>query len=352
MQREAVEQDWQESDSLQVEPEASQEEDDGFDDEPHSGIQKISLHGHKGAAEKITPKFLSAETKRWVKRVWLLAVFTATLVTVVYHATHSPLLAVTDIEIKGVNHMDEAGLVRWMQTGRDSLVGANIFSVSTGLLENRIAQHPWVKSVRVERTLPNTLKVDIQEHIPVAYVHRLSLSSSDLPSSGPQEQRPEGHKLHGAEPYGSEQGGEVSLLSQDGVLFYKQRQMDGGLDVPWVMDMSEGTVASKVAIPVSQLLQELEPVLSRLGTQVHEIFVQQTGHVELHLMPRSGLPIAVSVGPLHQLSRERSALLARRISETLHWAENNQVMLEAIRLEGIHNTRKVVVTKRGESQPG
>jgi len=46
----------------------------------------------------------------------------------------------------------------------------NILTVNTGEVKQRIAKDPWIKEVSVKRVLPQTLRVEIVERVPVALI--------------------------------------------------------------------------------------------------------------------------------------------------------------------------------------
>ncbi len=49
-------------------------------------------------------------------------------------------------------------------------MGANIFSVNLKNCRERISSNPYVQSVKIERSLPNSLKVEMVERKPVGYI--------------------------------------------------------------------------------------------------------------------------------------------------------------------------------------
>ncbi len=76
----------------------------------------------------------------------------------VWVAFFSPLLDVTEVRLVGSEHTT-ASEVR-AATG---VLGDNLLLVSTGAVEERVMELPWVAAAEVDRILPDTVRVTIQE---------------------------------------------------------------------------------------------------------------------------------------------------------------------------------------------
>lgn len=76
-----------------------------------------------------------------------------------------PVVKVSSIEVAGTENADASAV----KEAADSGMNANMFRVNTGQIAGKVAQVPWVKQVTVSRAWPTTLKVEVQEHQPVAY---------------------------------------------------------------------------------------------------------------------------------------------------------------------------------------
>lgn len=70
---------------------------------------------------------------------------------------------VRKVEIEGARYVDPAELLARLRVDTAASVWAPVTP-----LERRVAAHPQVRSVRVERKLPGTLVVRVEEHLPVA----------------------------------------------------------------------------------------------------------------------------------------------------------------------------------------
>jgi len=86
-------------------------------------------------------------------------------------ATTTARFAVRTVKVVGNSRVTPAQVARL----GGPMVGVNLFATDLGGLERALAAHPWVKSVRVNRGLPETLIISVVEHEPVALV-----SVSDL----------------------------------------------------------------------------------------------------------------------------------------------------------------------------
>lgn len=79
---------------------------------------------------------------------------------------HSPYFHITDIAVHGNEIVDEASLLAKAQVQP----GDNLLNVDMRALAGRVATHPRVRHVNVDRRLPSTLLLVVSEHVPVALV--------------------------------------------------------------------------------------------------------------------------------------------------------------------------------------
>lgn len=71
-----------------------------------------------------------------------------------------------DIQITGNQHVSRAQIMRVM--GGD--IGRNVFFIPLDERKQKLEEIPWVESATVMRFLPNHLRIDIRERVPVAFV--------------------------------------------------------------------------------------------------------------------------------------------------------------------------------------
>jgi cell division protein FtsQ len=76
----------------------------------------------------------------------------------------SPDFALSEIRFTGLSHVAGEDLRRLGGIAE----GENLFTADLTEVERRIRQHPWVRSVSVERQLPHRLQVHVCEWVPVA----------------------------------------------------------------------------------------------------------------------------------------------------------------------------------------
>jgi cell division protein FtsQ len=79
----------------------------------------------------------------------------------------SPALAVRSIEVRGADRTEVSEILR---AGRLE-EGMNIFAVHADVLRRRIEGLPWVRRVEAHRVIPDTVVVQLQEHIPAAVIN-------------------------------------------------------------------------------------------------------------------------------------------------------------------------------------
>jgi cell division protein FtsQ len=149
----------------------------------------LDLPLHPGGDE---PAFLRGKTRARIKRgrrgwiaraILVLQVGGAALVAVAAVWTSyakvmaSERLKVGRVEVRGSRFLSE-GEVREML---GPAVGENILSLDIDALKARLRASPWVADASVGRTLPDTLRVEIRERVPLALAEceRLYLMDGD-----------------------------------------------------------------------------------------------------------------------------------------------------------------------------
>jgi cell division protein FtsQ len=82
-----------------------------------------------------------------------------------YHfLTTSSRYAITSIEIRGTDRLSPDEL----RASLPVAVGDNVFAASTGEVEGALRGNPWIASASAQRILPDTVVVEIVEHVPAA----------------------------------------------------------------------------------------------------------------------------------------------------------------------------------------
>jgi cell division protein FtsQ len=77
-------------------------------------------------------------------------------------------LPISEVRIEGLRHVGKAEALDLMGVSE----GRNILSVSPAEMVRRAARSPWIKGISVNRHLPASLRVQIEERAPVAVLHR------------------------------------------------------------------------------------------------------------------------------------------------------------------------------------
>lgn len=82
-----------------------------------------------------------------------------------YHfATTSPRFAIQTIEVRGNRHISADQVRAALPVQR----GDNVFGVDLDVVGQLARSIPWVADAKVHRMLPNTIRIDLREHEPVA----------------------------------------------------------------------------------------------------------------------------------------------------------------------------------------
>ena len=96
--------------------------------------------------------------------------FSAVLVLGAYrgyrYLYHSPHFGLKHVEISPTYHVDRETIIAMAQLAH----GQNLFGISPSQVRSRLLRHPWIRSVTVSRTLPDTLHIEISEHESVAAI--------------------------------------------------------------------------------------------------------------------------------------------------------------------------------------
>ncbi|MFQ6228942.1 cell division protein FtsQ/DivIB [Nocardia sp. NPDC002869] len=109
-----------------------------------------------------TPRFGVGGLRRF--RLWALPAL-ALVITLAALAWFSPLLSVREVRIDGAGEIPEEQireLLRVPETG-------SILRIDTAAMAARVATIPKVRSARVQRVLPSTVRVRIEPRTPVLY---------------------------------------------------------------------------------------------------------------------------------------------------------------------------------------
>jgi cell division septal protein FtsQ len=77
-------------------------------------------------------------------------------------ALSSPAFALADLELSGNRWVDET----WVERALGPLRGENLLRLPLADVERRMAAHPWVAAVTVEKRLPNRLRLVLDERRP------------------------------------------------------------------------------------------------------------------------------------------------------------------------------------------
>jgi cell division protein FtsQ len=101
-------------------------------------------------------------------RVTLIVLCIVLALGTAYLIVESPMLDVDHVRITGMTHLQPAEVQR--AAGVD--LGSPLLRVETGKVRGRVEQLPWIEHANVSLRLPGTLRIAIQERVPVAYARR------------------------------------------------------------------------------------------------------------------------------------------------------------------------------------
>jgi len=79
-------------------------------------------------------------------------------------ASRSPRFALRTVRVRGLHRATEHELLRLAGVAP----GTNLWALDSGAVAQAMSAHPWVRTVEVTRSLPDTLQLRIEERTPVA----------------------------------------------------------------------------------------------------------------------------------------------------------------------------------------
>lgn len=100
-----------------------------------------------------------AVTRSKRRKIFVRSAVLLALLFVVWTVLWSPLLNVRDVQLRGARHTSATEVIRVL----DLASGTNLLRLSTEAVEARVAELPWVRSAKVSRVLPDTLRIKIDE---------------------------------------------------------------------------------------------------------------------------------------------------------------------------------------------
>ncbi len=160
---------------------------DAQEESPFLRAQK-RVSARKGALPKKT-----ATRLMWAAAFCIVLVLCAVAAGALYHygelSWRFRVQSSDDIEISGLHNVTRSQVMDVM--GGD--IGRNIFFVPLGQRKRQLEQIPWVASASVMRFVPNRLRVEIHERVPVAFA-RLGTRILLVDASGTLMELPPKHK--------------------------------------------------------------------------------------------------------------------------------------------------------------
>jgi cell division protein FtsQ len=126
------------------------------------------------AQKRVSARRGSLPKKTWIRLSWIAATLVALAILAVMgdglyrygkHSWRFRINSSDQIEVLGAQHVPHSQIMEVM--GGD--IGRNIFFVSLAQRKQQLEQIPWVDSASVMRFVPNRLRVEIHERVPVAF---------------------------------------------------------------------------------------------------------------------------------------------------------------------------------------
>ena len=109
---------------------------------------------------------------RWFKRLWMIAVISLVLASLLvgggyFWLKDSRLVAIEQVEIMGINSDSEPVVKKLLTASAQEMTTLN---VDVKRLQAAVANQPEIKQISATPDFPHTLRIDVQERYPVAVV--------------------------------------------------------------------------------------------------------------------------------------------------------------------------------------
>ncbi len=184
------------------------------------------------------------------------------------HLTTAPAFAIDTIDVKGLTRIQRDELL-----GEAALApGQNIFAQSPEQLQDKLAQHPWVVTAKVERELPSKLRITVRERDPVA----LMVAEACAPATKSED-----------DP-GCDEASSLYLVSEDATMFKRLGGADP-VDLPVITGLTRPRMASEPEL-AQRVLKE---AIALMRAYRDSGLWQQMPLGEVHLESNDGLAIYV-----------------------------------------------------------
>jgi cell division protein FtsQ len=103
------------------------------------------------------------QATRWAKTLGLVAL-PVLLLAGFAAATYTPLFRLRDIRVEGTQNLRPGEVITRAGIGS----GTNVFHLDTGSIVSVLEADPWIRSATVERHLPGSVVITVQERTPIA----------------------------------------------------------------------------------------------------------------------------------------------------------------------------------------
>jgi len=110
--------------------------------------------------------FLLRTLAELISRLFLVGVVGYLLFAGYNFLLSSPRFQIQNISFKGNQVLSNAEVLEWL----GSLKGKNLFSINLAKLNQRLSEHPWIKSSSLQRKFPENLDIELTERVPYARI--------------------------------------------------------------------------------------------------------------------------------------------------------------------------------------
>ena len=80
----------------------------------------------------------------------------------------TPRFQIQDVTFRGNNVLNNSQILEWL----GPVIGKNLISIDLVRLNKRLSEHPWVKTVSIQRKFPQGLEFELTERVPYARIKK------------------------------------------------------------------------------------------------------------------------------------------------------------------------------------
>jgi len=137
-------------------------------------VSRPTILTHETVRKKMKSRKLRKKRKRirsyilsWIGRTTALAAMASLVYSAVWWGNLTNQLNLETIQFYGNNYLNENDLLYWLNMPKpDDLIQLDLQKI-----QDRLREHPYIKTARASHSFPSTIRIEIMERSPIAYLN-------------------------------------------------------------------------------------------------------------------------------------------------------------------------------------